>query len=265
MIRHLIVSPLTVLFQVCFEKGCFPKAFKRSLITPVYKSGSRDDVENYRPISVLPALSKILEKMLNNRLIQYVNRYNILSGSQYGFRLGISTHDAVGNLTEYVTVRLDSRQRCLGVFLDLAKAFDTVSIPILVNKLENIGIRGSALLIFKDFLVDRVQRVKITNYISSDANVTYGVPQGSILGPSLFLIYINDLCNITLANGKLFTYADDTALIIYGETWNEVQSAAEVGLRVVADWLSDNLLTLNISKTTYTELIVKHAKPGKSR
>lgn len=259
IVKDIIIVPLTTLFKACFEQGCFPKAFKRAIITPVYKSGCRDSVENYRPISVLSALSKILERLLNNRLVKYLTKYNILSASQFGFRAGISTEVAVNSLTEFVTNKLDKNQKCVGVFLDLAKAFDTVSIPILVNKLESIGIRNSD--IFIDFLRDRVQRVKISNIISSDVRVTFGVPQGSILGPSLFLIYINDLCSMSLTGGKIFTYADDTAIIFYGKSWEEVQNSADRGLQTVAHWLKQNLLTLNISKTTYLQFRISNVIP----
>jgi hypothetical protein len=142
-------------------QGIFPKAFKQSIITPVCKGGDRRIVTNYRPISVLSALSKLLEKALNNRLMNYLEHFNILSGNQFGFRSGKSTEDAVTNLVDYVTSHIDAGKRCLGVFLDLAKAFETVSIPTLVNKLERVGIRENALKLFSDFLTDRKQRVKI--------------------------------------------------------------------------------------------------------
>lgn len=124
-------------------------------------------------------------------------------------------------------------------------------IPILVQKLERIGIRGIPLELLKDYLKDRRQQVKIGQSVSLSADVLYGVPQGSVLGPTLFLVYINDLCNMNIDNGRVFSYADDTALVFSGPSWKEVQVAAELGLGRVAKWLENNLLSLNTSKTQY--------------
>ena len=261
MARHIIIPHLTKLIELCLVQGVFPTVLKKSLITPVYKSGLKDDVANYRPISVLSTVSKILEKVLNTRLTSFLEHNKILSDSQFGFRQGRSTEDAVGQLVDHVSSCVDAKQKCVGIFLDLAKAFDTVSIPSLVDKLERVGIRGNALRIFSDFLHDRTQRVKINGHVSSDARVVYGVPQGSILGPSLFLVYINDLCQLTLTKGKIFTYADDTALVFHGETWEEVRQNAELGLHMVSQWLRANLLTLNFIKSTIIQFSFSKRKP----
>lgn len=260
--KHIIVPPLTKIIELCLSQGIFPKAFKRSLITPVHKGGSRDSVTNYRPISVLSSLSKVLEKVINNRLINFLEHNNLLSSSQFGFRPNMSTEDAVSQLIAHVTSKCDAGQKCLGIFLDLAKAFDTVAIPILVDKLDRIGVRGDALGILKDFLCDRTQQVKIGQMVSAESPVTYGVPQGSILGPSLFLVYINDLCRMALQNTKIFTYADDTALVFTGRTWDEVRVTAERGLRSVSCWLRENLLTLNLSKSTFLQFTPPNNNPA---
>ena len=253
MSKHIIVPVFTTIVSLCFEQGIFPRVFKRALITPVHKSGARDSVTNYRPISVLPALSKVLEKLLNRQLVGFLENNHILSNCQFGFRAGRSTDGAVSSLVEHITSCLDNKKKCVGIFIDLAKAFDTVSIPILVDKLERIGIRGTVLKIFADFLSSRQQKVKINQYVSSDAAVTCGVPQGSILGPSLFLVYINDLCQMSLHKGIFFTYADDTAIVFQGDTWDEVRHNAEEGLHMVQNWLRLNLLTLNVSKTSLVQ------------
>lgn len=249
--KYLIVPIITHLTNLCFETGKFPTALKKSIITPVLKGGDREEVSNYRPISVLPAISKVLEKLLNTRLLKYLKKYNIISKSQFGFQQGKSTEDAVSALSSLVVEQLDKSKKCLGVFLDLKKAFDTVSVPILLRKLESIGIRGTSLDLFQSYLTNRVQKVKIGKVLSEEAEISYGVPQGSVLGPTLFLIYVNDLCNAKIPHAQLFSYADDTAVIFTADTWESVKDHTERGLSQIAKWLRFNLLTLNIQKTKF--------------
>lgn len=249
--RSVFVPLITHICQLALTSGVFPNAFKKATVHPIYKSGNKELVSNYRPISVLTTLSKILEKVLNKRLVNYLDSKNIIAANQFGFRKGISTEDAVDSLLENVVERLDGKEKCIGIFLDLSKAFDTVSIPILLHKLEHIGIRGLPLAIFRDYLQQRTQSVKIGEHISDEQNVVFGVPQGSILGPTLFTIYINDLCKLSVPHCSIYTYADDTALIITGPNWESARRNAEATLSSVMVWLSANLLTLNLSKTNY--------------
>ncbi|CAG9123284.1 unnamed protein product [Plutella xylostella] len=148
-----------------------------AIVTPVHKGGSRDSVDNYRPISVLPVLSKIMEKLINNRLKKFLADNHLISKNQYGFRTGVSTEDAVLNMTQEITQRLDSREKCAGVFLDLAKAFDTVSVSILLDKLYTYGIRGLPHSLIKDYLTNRQQQVKLGESVSTSSNISFGVPQ----------------------------------------------------------------------------------------
>lgn len=247
-----ILTPIiTHICNLSLNQGEFPSAFKKASIHPIHKHGDRDRVNNYRPISILPALSKILEKIVNKRLVQYLESKELLSNSQFGFRRKKSTNDAVHELTNYVITKLDDTKKVKAVFLDLAKAFDTVSVPRLLEKLERLGIRGTQLKFFDSYLKDRTQCVKIDNLYSDELPISYGVPQGSILGPTLFLTYINDLCELQLHNGRIITFADDTALIFYGNSWEEVYQCAQDGFSLVTKWLANNLLTLNIEKTKY--------------
>lgn len=248
---NLLTRPITHICNLALTYGEFPSSFKIALIKPIYKSGDRDRVENFRPISILPTLSKILEKLLNKRLTSFLESNSLLSSSQYGFRSNRSTNDAVHELTNTIITNLDAKKKCLVVFLDLAKAFDTVSIPLLLRKLEVSGVRGLPLQLFSNYLSNRKQRVKIDNLISEEQPVTFGVPQGSILGPSLFLVYINGLCNLQIPSGRILTFADDTALMFNGNTWEDVFRHAQEGLTKVCSWLKANMLTLNVTKTNY--------------
>lgn len=250
--RHFLIPVLTHVFNLCFMSGTFPTVFKEAIVLPIYKSGHRGIVNNYRPISILSTLSKVIEKILNNRLINYLNKYHILSDRQFGFRKGRCTEDAVLELSNTIVRNFNTKLKTIGIFLDLSKAFDTVSIPILLSKLEKIGVRGQVQEIFKSYLSNRKQRVKIDGYLSQCQTLTCGVPQGSVLGPTLFLVYINDLCNLAIINTKIFAYADDTALLIQAASWAEARANAESAMRVVMIWLNNNLLTLNPDKTIFT-------------
>lgn len=256
--KHILVPPLTYIYQKCLSDGIFPKCLKKSVVVPVHKSGSKDQITNYRPISILPSTSKILEKIINKRLVQYLEKHSILSKTQYGFRSKLSTADAVHQLTDYVVQELDKGNQTIGIFLDLAKAFDTVSIPILLHKLEALGIRGNQLKLFANYLDERTQCVKIGNVISSDLkNTSFGVPQGSVLGPTLFLVYINDLCDLKLDGGKIISYADDTALLFSAKSAEAVYKYAQQGFNIVNTWLQHHLLTLNPDKTNYIKFSMR--------
>lgn len=259
MAKPVFVPLLTSLGNLIIEQGIFPRDLKRSIIHPIYKGGDRGDINNYRPISVLPVISKIMEKLINSRLLGFLNTFSILSKNQYGFRTGISTENAISDLTRNVTTHLDNKKKALCIFLDLKKAFDTVSIPTLLYKLNRIGIRDNFLALLTDYLQDRTQIVKLDKNTYSNVNISnnYGVPQGSVLGPTLFLIYINDLTNLKLVNGCVFSYADDTALLFHGDNWPEVFAMAETGLAKVMGWLNMNLLSLNMSKTNYITFSIR--------
>lgn len=255
--NHDVLSPIIAFIaNLSISSGVMPDSLKLANVTPIFKSGDPQVASNYRPISLLTSISKIIEKVINKRLLSYLERHGLLSDNQFGFRNNTSTEDAVTNLTDFVKNKLDQGQRCVGVFLDLAKAFDTVSRLILLKKMETMGIRGTPLSWFQSYLSSRKQRVKIENRSSDYIETDYGVPQGSVLGPTLFLIYINSLCSLNLANAKVFTFADDTAIVFHGSSWDEVESTTQLGLQSVSRWLQYNLLTLNAGKTKYVAFAI---------
>lgn len=262
--KLFIAGPLTHIFNLCIDNGIFPIQLKKSVIIPIFKKGDHLNVSNYRPISLLSNLSKILEKYINNKLTEYLKSNYIISPNQYGFQSGKSCDDALLHATSLIYNYLDTSQKPVGIFLDLQKAFDVVNHSLLLKKLEGIGIGGRFLSLLENYLSNRFQITKIGNFHSGALEVTCGVPQGSILGPTLFLIYINDLCKLNL-DGHIISFADDTLLIFAKPTWTESFNCANFWLAKVYNWINSNKLILNTDKTCYLSFILQNKyKPNKN-
>lgn len=250
-VHQHIVIPLVHLINLSFKTGDLPYQWKESVVTPVYKSGDTTNVCNYRPISVINNFAKIFEQCLKNRLIDFFDKFDVITDRQFGFRKNKSTEHAVLDLLYETISNLDSNKKCLAVFLDLAKAFDTVSHHILLERLEHVGVRGLALNIFKNYLKNRTQKVKIDNFLSESQTITMGVPQGTVLGPILFLVYINSMANLKNFEGHLTSYADDTAMVFVADSWENVYSKAESSLYIAYQYLNISLLSLNVDKSKF--------------
>ena len=243
-------QPVSIIFNTTIAQGEYPDPLKIACITALFKAGDKLSPNNYRPISSLPFLNKIIEKLLHKRLNSFFELNNIISENQYGFRKGISTSDAVNELLNKIYNSLNHRKYLGAVFLDLSKAFDTVPHDILLHKLEHYGVRGIALTLMKSYLSNRKQFVSINGIQSSMQGVSIGVPQGSVLGPLLFLIYINDLPRATKKLHSIL-FADDTTMYLSHDNVMSLANSMSEDLIHVSAWLIANCLTLNINKTYY--------------
>lgn len=247
-ISNEIVEPLTVIMNKCIAEGVFPRKLKRAKIIPIHKKGSEEEEQNYRPIAVLPVFSKVLETLLKKRLMSYFEKNELLSPSQNGYRKGRSTTTALLSLVEKVSLAFDNKLMAAVSMCDLSKAFDTVPTNALLNKLHFYGVRGVPNQLLESYLQGRTQMVKWKNFESSEQYVKWGVPQGSILGPILFIIYLDDLHDNVISDGGL-SYADDTSFLTIGCTEAEVEQKSNNTLKQSADWFGSNGLKLNADKT----------------
>ena len=244
------ISHLTYFFNLCLRTAVFPDLLKIAVVVPIFKSGEKNKFNNYRPISLLPVFSKILEKIIHSYLLNYLNDNNILNPFQFGFRKKHSTYMPLAHLVDEITKALQNHEITCGIFLDLQKAFDTVSLDILLKKLDFIGIKGDLYKILESYLNKRLQRTKYNDLLSVEKEISIGVPQGSILGPLLFIIYINDLCNIC-NDAKFYFFADDTAVIIKSCDVRQLQEKIDILMPKITEWFKSNRLSLNINKTNY--------------
>ena len=263
---HLVITlPLTIAFNKSLEEGIFPDCMKDADTVPLYKSKFKSDYNNYRPISLLITLSKLLEKIVYKRTIAFLDKHDILFSSQYGFRKKDSCSDALMELVSEILKNNDNGIYTACVFLDLSKAFDTLDPVILLEKMQNYGIRGKANSWFTSYLSNRRLRVRcgtdedLEMSYSSSYDVEYGTPQGSCLGPLLFLIFTNDLYR-NLENCHAILFADDTTIYKGHRNRNYLRWCIETDLNKLTDWFQANKLTVNISKTVFMSFGTKNEK-----
>ena len=244
------LTPLVHVLNLSLTQGFFPDCMKVANVVPIYKSKDHNSIANYRPVSILPLFSKILERLMYNRLMTFISKHKILYQYQFGFRQGHSTTMAVTVVLDKIISAIDEGNIAIGVFLDFQKAFDTVNHNILVDKLEKYGVRGIALDWIKDYLQRRKQYVTFGHMHSDYLDIKCGVPQGSILGPLLFLLYINDLVDVSTVLTPII-FADDTNVFIKGTSVDTLMNTMNTELNKIYQWLNTNKLSLNISKTHY--------------
>ena len=253
-----ISKPISFIINQSMYTGIFPSRLKIARVIPLFKDKDPEtSFENYRPISLLTALSKIFEKVVSIQMIHYLNTNGLFYPNQYGFRKGHSTEQATLELIDRLTQDISNNKNPFAIFLDLSKAFDTLDHNILLDKLNHYGVKDNKLQWFRSYLTGRSQYVDMDGVTSETLPISTGVPQGSILGPLLFLIYINDINNAT-SFFKFICYADDTTLtnniimtqeIIGSNDITDVSNKINSELKRVSDWLDVNKLSLNAGKT----------------
>jgi hypothetical protein len=246
----LVIAPLTEIINCSLTHGIVPDQLKSAKVVPIFKKGDKDTPVNYRPISVLPYFAKFLEKVMYIRLSSYINKINLIHPSQHGFQPGHSTFMALLDMEEKITKAIDNNEYSIGIFIDLAKAFDTVDHSILLKKMSNYGIRGLQLKWFHSYLKERTQRVLCNGSLSTLGHIEYGVPQGSNLGPLLFLLYINDLANVSTTL-HFILFADDTNIFYSNRSCSSLMEIVNLELIHISKWFLANRLTLNVEKTNF--------------
>ena len=248
--KDIITPALTEMFNIFIQFNIFPDDLKLARVSPIFKDGDAEELGNYRPISIISAIARIFEKLIYNQLIEFLQRNEVLGNHQWGFRSLHSTALALIDCSNNWLINIDKKGTNFSVFLDIKKAFDTIDHSILLQKLEYYGIREEELKFFSSYLHNRRQCCIVNGHQSSFQTVRCGVPQGSILGPLLFIIYMNDLPK-SIENGYVTMYADDTESSTVVNTCNDIIEKVIPDLMKICDWLKANRLSLNAVKTEF--------------
>ena len=246
-LASVIAKPISYIINLSLRTGQVPTDWKIARVVPVHKSGSTTDVNNYRPISVLPVISKIMERAVHRQLMDYLERNRLLSDKQFGYRSKRSTELATALFIDSIRRSGDNGLLSGAVYLDLSKAFDTLDHGRLLEKMKSYGISGSALTWFTDYLFQRSQVVKLGQELSDSRPLTCGVPQGSILGPIMFLLFFNDFEDC-LQHSNVVQFADDTVIYLSSKSINEIEDNLNEDLASISTYLSSNDLVINLKK-----------------
>lgn len=246
-----LAQPLTHIINECFKSGSFPSLLKLSKVIPLLKNGDSKQFSNYRPISLLSVFSKIFEKLLAKRIVSFLESKNLLSSNQHGFREDKSTITALTNILDFVYKNLDRGHKVIALFIDLSKAFDCVNHSILLKNIERYGLQGSCNKLLKSYLSNRKQYVDYFGTRSEKLEVDIGVPQGSVLGPLLFILYTNDLGNYL--STFFCAFADDITIIACGKSLNDAIHLLNTNLLLTSEYFENKKLVLNQNKTYVLE------------
>jgi hypothetical protein len=260
LVKHciqLIKKPLAHIYNASFNSGVFPDEWKTVKLKPLYKKGDRHDMNNYRPISIISVFAKLLERVMYNRLKYFFHKHNIFTEAQNGFRKGKCIETATQALIERIQEALDKRMYTIGIFIDLSKAYDVLNHELLLEKLSYYGVRGTANLWFRSYLTNRRQSIEINQsdsrnvlvnrYRSLLMEIKQGVPHGSVLGPLLFLLYINDL-PLNIHGANLVMFADDVSMLITDSEIGVLQGNINRVTTQLELWFNKNNLVINLKK-----------------
>ncbi|KAG7299269.1 hypothetical protein JYU34_017830 [Plutella xylostella] len=255
------ISPILANFiNMSVRQGLYPDELKCALIRPIYKQGSHLDYGNYRPIAILSIVNKITEKIIVRQISNFLDKHNIISDCQHGFRQGRSTSTALKQFTDYVNNCLDERKQVVALFVDFKKAFDTLGHDQLLQAMEECGIRGPLNNWLKSYLSNRSMQTVISGTRGSEANIRYGVPTGSVYGPVGYIMHVNSLSNV-IENCKMFMYADDTCLLYAHKDLQIIQKCIQKDLENIIKWSHDNGIIINMTKTKCMHICSPYNKP----
>ena len=245
-----IIKPLTHVINLSLKEGKFPSPLKEAKVIPIHKSGDQKDIKNKRQVSVLNSISMLFEKVLHKRFCNYFETNGLISHKQHGFRKGFSTESAIANVLGSVYKNINNKKVTAAIFFDYSKAFDCVEHRILLSKLKHLGVRGNAYKLIESYLSNRKQRVFYNGQYSEPICIKYGVPQGSVMGPLLFSIYLNDVLNVC-NNLDLSLFADDKAGVISDNCTASLIRKLNNELSLLYKWVLANKLSLNMDKTVF--------------
>ena len=248
MTKNVIAESLCDIINKSLSTGVVPREWKKARVVPIFKSGDISSLNNYRPISILPIVSKIIERAVHQQLSEFLDENDLLHPNQSGFRPMHSTATALAKLVNQWSLNIDNNELSGVAFIDLRKAFDTVDHELLLHKLACIGCSNRTITWFKSYLGDRQQVTQFKGAKSHPSTIKLGVPQGSILGPLLFSIYVNSLPEC-IPEGIIDMYADDTTLTVSANDATVLEEKLTVALNRVMAWIRENRLVLNTDKT----------------